>query len=102
MIEKKIRQVLRHGIWLYGGVTKSDVWIVRQNYVEGPKPDEELTPGYPPTDPGYPPTDNEGCFYFSEYSIPGAGGGGGGEVFGSSEDAIRNAESIVGLILWDE
>jgi hypothetical protein len=96
MNEEKIRQVLRHGTWLYGGVTKSDVWIVRQNYFEGPKfTDEEPTPGYPPTD-------SEGCFYLPQYRIPGAGAGGGGEVFSSIEDAIRRAEAIVGAIAWDD
>jgi hypothetical protein len=93
----KIRQVLRHGSWLYDGTTKSDVWIVRQNYFEGHKiTDEE-------TDPAYPPTDAEGCFYFPEYRIPGAGAGSGGEVFGTANEALGQAEKILGSsIIWDE
>lgn len=95
----KIRQILKHGSWLYGGTTKSDVWIVRQNYFEGPKiTDEEM-------DPSYPPTDAEGCFYFPEYRIPGAGagGGGGGEVFGTIDEAIGKVEKMLGSgITWDE
>ena len=93
----KIRRVLRHGSWLYGGTIKSDVWIVRQNYFEGPKiTDEEI-------DPSYPPTDAEGCFYFPEYRIPGAGAGGGGGVLGTVDEAVQKAEEILGAtIAWDE
>ena len=95
MNSEKIRQVLRQGTWLYGGVTKSDVWIIRQNYFEGPEiTDEEPTVGYPPRD-------NEGCFYFPEYRIPGAGAGSGSGVFGSAEDAIRRAEAICGPVAWE-
>jgi hypothetical protein len=97
MTKKKIRQVLRHGSWLYDGTIKSDIWIIRQNYFEGPEiTDEE-------TDPSYPPTDSEGCFYFPEYRIPGAGGGSGGRVFGSADDAIDHAEKRLGIgIVWDK
>ena len=97
MANKKIRQVLRHGSWLYGGTTKSDVWIVRQNYFEGPKiTDEEI-------DPSYPPSDAEGCFYFPEYCIPGAGAGSGGNVFGTIDEAIDKAEKILGSsVTWDK
>jgi len=93
----KLRQVLRHGSWLYGGTTKSDVWIVRQNYFEGPIiTDEEI-------DPTYPPTDAEGCFYFPEYRIPGAGAGSGGSVFGTIDEAICQAEKIPGSgIIWEK
>jgi hypothetical protein len=93
----KIRQVLRHGSWLYDGTTKSDIWIVRQNYFEGPKiTDEEI-------DLSYPPTDAEGCFYFPEYRIPGAGAGSGGGVFGTIDEAICQAEKILGSgITWDK
>ena len=94
---KKIRQVLRHGSWLYDGTAKSDVWIIRQNYFECPKiTDEEM-------DPAYPPTDADGCFYFPEYRIPGAGSGSGGEVFGAIDEALGRAEKILGSsITWDE
>ena len=93
---QKIRQILRRGTWLYDGIVRGEVWIVRQNYFEGPKTtDEEPTPGYPPTDA-------EGCFYFPEYRIPRAGAGSGGQVFGSIEDAIRYAETILkSPIAWD-
>jgi hypothetical protein len=93
----KIRQVLRHGSWLCGGTTKSDVWIVRQNYFEGPEsPDEEI-------DPSYPPTDEEGCFYFPEYRIPGVGAGSGGSVFETIDEAIRQAEKILGSsVTWEK
>jgi hypothetical protein len=94
---EKIKQTLKHGTWLYGGVTKSDVWIIRQNYFEGPAlPEEEKTPGYPPTDA-------EGCFYLPSYNIPGAGAGSGGPVFGSMEEAVRHAETIVKSgVTWDK
>jgi hypothetical protein len=93
---KKIRQLLKHGTWLYGGTVKADVWIVRQNYFEGPIiTDEE-------PDPTYPPRDADGCFYFPEWRIPRAGAGSGGEVFGSIEAAVKQAERIIeGGIVWD-
>jgi len=94
---EKIRQVLRHGSWLYGGTTKSDVWIIRQNYFDGPEVTDEET------DPCYPPTDAEGCFYFPEYLIPGAGAGSGSGVFGTVDEAIDKAEKILGDgINWDK
>jgi hypothetical protein len=93
---KRIRQILKHGTWLYDGTVKADVWIVRQNYFEGPViTDEEPTPGYPPTDA-------EGCFYFPEYRVPGAGAGSGGSVFSSPEEAIRRAEDVLkSQIVWN-
>ena len=93
----KIRQVLRHGSWLYGGTIKSDVWIIKQNYFEGPTITDETI------DPSYAPTDAEGCFYFPEYRIPGAGAGGGGGVFKTIDEAIGKAEKILGSdITWDK
>jgi hypothetical protein len=95
---QKIRQIIKHGTWLYGGATKSDVWIVRQNYFEGPEVTDDLR-----GDPEYPPHDADGCFYFPEYRIPGAGMGSGGEVVGSAEEAIFLAEKILkNGISWDE
>lgn len=93
--ESKIRDVLKHGTWLYGGTVKSDVWIVRQNYFEGPKiQDDDADPSYPPRDP-------DGCFYFPEWHIPKAGAGSGGRVFASVEEAIQQAERIQDGITWD-
>lgn len=93
---EKIRQPLKHGIWLYGGTVQSDVWIVRQNYFERPAIVDDLA------DPVYPPRDAEGCFHFPEWRIPGAGAGSGGGVFASVEEAIRWAERVAqGGIEWD-
>jgi hypothetical protein len=94
---EKIRQILIHGTWLYGGTAESDVWIIRQNYFDGPEIIDDLV------DPAYPPRDATGCFYFPEWRIPGAGAGGGGGVFGSAEEAIQQAERIIKSgITWDK
>jgi hypothetical protein len=80
---------MRRGTWLYGGSLEAAVSIVRQNYFECPRPEDE-----PPT-PGYPPVDDDGCFYAVKYAIPGAGAGSGSRVFGSLEEAVRHAEMTV-------
>jgi hypothetical protein len=96
LLPMRLRQIMRRGTWLYGGSVEAAVAIVRQNYFEGPQPEDE-----PPT-PGYPPVDEDGCFYGVEYAIPGAGAGSGSQVFVSLEEAVRHAETTIeSPIAWE-
>jgi hypothetical protein len=55
-MSEKVKKIVKKGRWIYGDTIQSEVWIIKQNYFEGPTPtDEDLTPGYPPRD-------GEGCF----------------------------------------
>lgn len=47
----QVKEIIKRGRWIYGGTVQSEVWIIKQNYFEGPTPmDEDPTPGYPPRD----------------------------------------------------
>jgi hypothetical protein len=50
-MSERVEGVVKRGRWIYGATVQADVWVIRQNYFEGPTPDDEdRTPGYPSRD----------------------------------------------------
>jgi hypothetical protein len=94
-MSEQVKKIVKRGHWIYGGTVPSEVWIVKQNYFEGPTPtDEEPTPGYPPRD-------ENGMFYYAGYVQKGAIKG-ISNVCGSVDEAVRLAEqTIQGQINWE-
>jgi hypothetical protein len=94
-MSKKVKKILKRGHWIYGGTVQSEVWIIQQNYFEGPTIiDEEPTPGYPPYD-------ENGMFYYAGYVQKGVIRG-VSNVYGSADEAVRVAErTIQGPVTWE-
>jgi hypothetical protein len=92
---KKIKKIVKKGRWVYGNTVPSEVWIIKQNYFEGPtSPDEDRTPGYPPRD-------EKGMFYYASYVLTGATRS-ISIVCGSVDEAVLLAErTIQGEITWE-
>jgi hypothetical protein len=94
-MNNRVKQIVKRGHWIYGGTVKSEVWIIKQNYFEGPAiTDEDPTPGYPPTD-------ENGMFYYAAYAqqdtIKGVS-----NVRGSADEAMHLAEqTIQSKIDWE-
>ena len=82
----RIFQIVRRGAWMYDGTVPAEVQIVRRNYFDGP-----AIVGEEPAS-GYPPRDAEGCFYAIDYYLENGQKGVCGEVFGSLEAAVAEAE----------
>ena len=80
---------------MYDGTVPSEVWIIQQNYFEGPPIlDEELTPRYPPYD-------EHGFFYYAAYVQQGAIRG-VSLICGSTDEAARLAERTIHVqITWE-
>ena len=91
----RVFQIVQRGSWLYDGNVPAEVQIVRRNYFDGPTGvDEEPVPGYPPRD-------SEGCFYAIDYYLENGQKGVCGEVFGSVDEAAREAErTLRSPITW--
>ena len=95
MKQERLKQTVKHGTWLYDDTALSEVWIIKQNYFDGPaSDDEEKTPDYPPVN-------EKGEFFYVAY-------GRGGQVMGisnvvsSASEAIQIAESTLKKpIQWD-
>ena len=89
-----VKEITKRGRWMYGGTAPSEVWIIKQSYIEGPPIDEEPTPAYPPYD-------LNGMFYHAAYvrqdAIRGVS-----NLCGSSDETVLLAErTILGTIVWD-
>ena len=60
-MSKQVKKIVRTGSWLYAGGVRMEVWIIKQNFLEGPKvQDEEV-------ESGYPACDESGFFYYAAY-----------------------------------
>jgi hypothetical protein len=94
-MSEQVKKITKRGRWIYGGTAPSEVWIVMQNYFEGPTiPDEELIPGYPPCD-------ENGMFYYAAYAQQGKIRS-VSKCCGSQHEAVRLAESTIqGQITWE-
>jgi hypothetical protein len=45
----RVRKIVKRGTWIYDGTVPCEVWILKQNFIEGPPiDDEELQLGYLP------------------------------------------------------
>jgi hypothetical protein len=91
----RVKEVVRKGRWNYGGKVPSEIWIIQQNYIEGPRiEDEEPTPGYPPYD-------GNGMFYYAAYMQKGAIRG-VSRLCRSAEEAVSLAEQTIhGQAEWE-
>jgi hypothetical protein len=87
-MRKQVKKVVKKGRWIYGDTVQSEVWIIQQNYFEGPTMTDEA-----PT-PGYPPQDENGMFYYAGYVQNGAIKG-ISNVCGSSDEAERLPERTI-------
>ena len=59
----RVKETVKRGTWIYDGTAPCEVWIIKQNFIEGPRIDaEELHPGYPPYD-------EHGEFYYAAYAV---------------------------------
>ncbi len=92
-MSERIRQIVKHGTWLYGDSLSYDVWILKQNYVDDPGANEKeraLT------------LFNEGGYLFYAAYGRNQRWTGISKHFGTKAEAIAEAErTIQGGINWD-
>jgi hypothetical protein len=94
MMTERVKDIVRKGRWLYDGTVPSEVWIIRQNYFEGPTITEEES------DTNYPRRDGDGMFYYAAFAQQSTVKS-VSNLFGSAEEAVQEADHIVHGITWD-